>query len=488
VLRRLAAAGAVVLACIVAGLGYYLYSERAARLQLAERLAGEADTMREQVLTLKPEEENQVWWWIFVHNEERLDRLEASILLAIEALKVAPTGHTEQSLRDGLALLPWSDWHLEIDAENLIRAIDFSHDGRLLAAAGDGGETLVWEFEAGQVRARIAHGGTKDRRASRYVLDFSPSENLLATAGPDATARLWDPASGHELRRFAHDGPVTAVSFAPDGKQLASASEDGSVRLWDVASGRELARLLQGEPVAWIGFSPSGKYLASIGGTSARVWMTSSGKELARFELAEGAPEAASFSPDEAFLVTFGEDAPTILWDGQSGREVWRLPPRGRGDAGAIFGADGRVLVIGGTDGTLSWWNLERREPMFSIPQGIDILAVAQSADRRRLATITVPDQEARVVDFDTGRLIKRMPYSGRLTAVSLTPDGRLLASSGWDDWGTGAIEVTRIWPDDPVAAACRKLSRNLTREEWRKYFGDAPYRPTCPEIKPREP
>ena len=76
------------------------------------------------------------------------------------------------------------------------------------------------------------------------------------------------------------------------------------------------------------------------------------------------------------------------------------------------------------------------------------------------------------------------MPYSGRLTAVALTPDGGLLASSGWDDWGTGAIEVTRVWPDDPVAAACSKLRRNLTHEEWRKYFGDAPYRPTCPEIE----
>jgi WD40 repeat protein len=125
---------------------------------------------------------------------------------------------------------------------------------------------------------------------------------------------------------------------------------------------------------------------------------------------------------------------------------------------------------------------------MFSTSQGGYILAMAESTDRRRLATIAVPDQEARVVDLDTGRELKRMPYASRLTAVALTPDGRLLASSGWDDWGTGAIEVTRIWPDDPVAAACAKLSRNLTREEWQEYFGDVPYRPTCPEIKPRAP
>jgi WD40 repeat protein len=112
-----------------------------------------------------------------------------------------------------------------------------------------------------------------------------------------------------------------------------------------------------------------------------------------------------------------------------------------RGEAGAVYGVDGRVLAIGDTDGTLSWWNLERQEPMFSISQGLYILAMAQSADRKRL--VTIADEEARVMDVATGRLLKRMPYSGRLTAVSLTSDGRLLASSGWDDWGTGAIEMT---------------------------------------------
>jgi TIR domain/WD domain, G-beta repeat len=292
-LRRLAAAGAAVIACVVGGLAYHAYSAHQANLQLADLLAGQADRARAEVLELTPEEENTKWWWNLVDNRDRLDRLERSVLLAIEAVRTAPTEHTERSLRDGLALLPWSDWHLEIDSDDSIRALEFSPDGRLVAAAGDGGETLVWDFEAGEVRARIPHGGTKDRKFDQNVLDFSPSGNVLATAGPDATARLWDAASGRELRRFAHEGSVNAISFAPGGEQLATASEDGSVRLWDVGSGRELSRMLHGAPVAWIGFSPSGKYLASIGGRTARVWTADAGKELARFEHADGAPEAA---------------------------------------------------------------------------------------------------------------------------------------------------------------------------------------------------
>jgi hypothetical protein len=45
----------------------------------------------------------------------------------------------------------------------------------------------------------------------------------------------------------------------------------------------------------------------------------SSGNELAHFEHAEGPPEAASFSPDETLLATFGEDIETTLWEAQTG-------------------------------------------------------------------------------------------------------------------------------------------------------------------------
>lgn len=485
-LRKALVAAAVVAAVLLGGLAFQAYSHRQAGRQAAERLAGEADAVREQVLTLKPEEQSRVWSSVLVDNRERLDRLELGILLAIEATRLAPTERALQSLRDSMALLPWSDWHLRIEPDHQVRAIDFSQDERLVAAGGDNGETLVWAFAAGKVQARIPHGDTGKVTMSRYqaALDFSPSESLLATAGPDATARLWDPLTGRELHRFAHDGRVTAVGFAPGGKQLASASADGTVRLWDVASRRELFRLQHGGAVGWAGFSPSGNYAVSAGGRSIKVWAVSSGSEVASILTEAATPQAASFSPNETLLAIFGEEVETTIWEIPSRRLVWRLPVRTSGNAGAVFSADGRALVIGDSEGTLSWWDIERRQPMFSVRQGAYTVAMAQSANRRRL--VTSVDQDARVVDVDTGRELKRLPYAGRLFAAALTPDGQLLASSGWDEWGEGAIEVTRVAPDDPVAAACAKLSRNLTLDEWRKHLGDAPYRATCPGIEAR--
>ena len=32
-------------------------------------------------------------------------------------------------------------------------------------------------------------------------------------------------------------------------------------------------------------------------------------------------------------------------------------------------------------------------------------------------------------------------------------------------------------------ARACERANRNLTRAEWQNYFGDEPYRATCPGL-----
>lgn len=48
----------------------------------------------------------------------------------------------------------------------------------------------------------------------------------------------------------------------------------------------------------------------------------------------------------------------------------------------------------------------------------------------------------------------------------------------------TGTIAVWRWQPVDLIAIACERASRNLSEDEWNKYFSGEPYRATCPNLK----
>ena len=243
----------------------------------------------------------------------------------------------------------------------------------------------------------------------------------------------------------------------------------------------------QGSAAYWVGVSPSGAYVASAAAdANVRVWRGATGELVATIATA-GAVEAAAFSPDERRLVTWGQDLEqTTIWDLPSATRAWDIPMASNDAAGVVFAPNDRDLVIAGVEGSLEWWDQEQRVATRSISLDAFANDLAASSDRGRIATSAA--EIARVWDARTGRELRQMPYGGWLTAVAISPDGRWLASTGRDPSGTTLLEVTEIWATDPVAAACARVHRNLTRDEWREHLGEStPWRETCPGVGEHE-
>ena len=104
-----------------------------------------------------------------------------------------------------------------------------SPDGKLVAFGGENHRIQLLSPATGRITRTLA------RFPSAFVisLQFSGDGRRLAAGTKDGAARIWDVRSGKLLDQFeGHTCCVADVSFNPDGSLLATSSKDKTVKLW----------------------------------------------------------------------------------------------------------------------------------------------------------------------------------------------------------------------------------------------------------------
>lgn len=72
------------------------------------------------------------------------------------------------------------------------------------------------------------------------------------------------------------------------------------------------------------------------------------------------------------------------------------------------------------------------------------------------------------------------VPYEmGEVVGLSFSPNGDKLVAVFRD----GRVFKWEMDLESWLELACQRANRNLTQEEWGQFFGDEPYRATCPNL-----
>ena len=319
---------------------------------------------------------------------------ERSLLLALEAEKVAHSGPADDALRRALvsshvrAVMPGHS--------RAIASLDVSRDGERLVTASRDHTARIFDTASGRpLHVLRGHGGPV------ASAKFSPDGRRVVTASDDGTARIWDAASGETRATLHHDrGAVNSAAFSRDGRRVVTAGQDGTARVWETEGGRQVA-VLSGhrKGVAGASFDPSGRRVLTAGDDgTARMWSVHSGagtvvarheERLFRAELSadgrlvltldyggtvrvsasdsgrtvstlEGMALGAAFSPNADSIVTGTLDGPAAVWDTQTGGRIAQLVGHGSSVRSAAFSPDGRLVVTGGSDDTARVWDANR--------------------------------------------------------------------------------------------------------------------------------
>jgi len=244
---------------------------------------------------------------------------------------------------------------------NQVRALAFSPDGKLLAAAGGSpaqfGEIKLWDV-AGRKELRTIRG----HRDNIFAVAFSPDGKMLATCSYDRMIKLWDVATGKEIKNLKdHTDAVFSIAFSPDGKRLASASADRTVKIWDVATGERLYTLGDAlDAVNSVAFAPDGKRLAGAGADRIiRIWEVgeTGGQQVKSLIAHEDAINVVAFSPDGKTLASAGADKRLKLWDAATLEEIRTVEKQSDWVFSLLFSPDGKRLAVGRYDGSITFYD-----------------------------------------------------------------------------------------------------------------------------------
>jgi len=240
-----------------------------------------------------------------------------------------------------------------------VLAFAFAPDGKTLVTAEE--KLIVWDVASGNTRASF------EESTIRCLLQFSPDGKVLAAPSADGTVCLLELGSGKVRDLQAHESALPALVFSADGATVVSCGREGTVKKWDVSSGK----LMTNHPlpvlaranlnVRSVALASHGKTLATsqTGENDILVWDIASGKATAR-RAGACRPTAIAFAPDGTALAVAGVDGSLVLWDVKSAQDRVRFPGHSAEVSALAFRPDGRGLASADRNGLVRISILEK--------------------------------------------------------------------------------------------------------------------------------
>lgn len=400
---------------------------------------------------------------------ESIERIEQSLLLAIESVRRERSMVGYLALTQALALVPARSARYEhkwgpAQPYSMVLGVAFGPQGKRLASVNEDGSVALWDSDAGL----LWHEAVSGERLRQ--LAFTANGESLAVGGDAGRVSLLDIVDGSELLAIDHDDRITGVAFAADDRVLVTASEDGKLRVSDAGNGREIAVMDFGDgdyaEVEDLALDPGGAFVAAIseGGRLCLLRLDSKPARPCMFTRAQGLEVAVS--ADGRKVAAAAENIVQV-WDVASGENENRFAHVDlQGFAkmahwnwlnDVAFDPGGRFLATAGRDRSARLWDLESGLEAVRMAHSGPVSRLAFSPDGRLLATVTDVGT-VRVWEVPSGAELFRMGNGSGSTIQTLafSPDGQRLAIGDWNGqihiWTLkSALETARLWHEDDV-------------------------------------
>lgn len=354
-------------------------------------------------------------------------------------------GLLERWIAEGAAVGPAAtakpiEWRPLPPGTGAVVAVDVTGDGRLTAAAR-GSRVSLFDTVSGQPLGSLVDGAASADGAAPQAhrdpigaIAFAPSGDLLAT-GSFRTIKLWRRAAPR-IATLSDTAAATAMAVAPGGGPSGGVAAlglpDGKIAIVEIGTGKILhTHAVHDGPVVGLAFGPGGAAIYSAAASGA----------VAATTVADGATTGRLARPAGTAAILVLDDKRLVTAEPDNAVRVWALP-----------------LPVPAAAGT---------EPP-PAPAPVKEIAGAGKPVAALAAVPTMPghlvagggDGKARLLNADSGAVVREVDHGGAIVALAVRPDGSRLATAG-------GVPGTKLWnlaDGKPVADAKgdARLARRL--------------------------
>ncbi|MCP5245031.1 MAG: PD40 domain-containing protein [Burkholderiales bacterium] len=266
---------------------------------------------------------------------------------------------------------------------------------------------------------------------------------LTVLSKKNATQKIWNSGSR-----------INAIAINHQGTHFVSAGSDNSLRIWkhegqlvntrrDAHPCNQKRDFKQNCSILNVAFSPDDAYIVTAGQDSTlRLWNARTLQPIGTFKGHQESVTSVAFSPDGRRIVSGSEDKTLRIWDTQSRTELARMHGHKAGVTSVAFSPDGMRVVSGSRDNTLLVWDAVTFEIVRAPLEGHkdSITSIAYSSDGLTIVSSS-KDKTLRLWNALTLESIGE-PLLGHdefVWQVAFSPDNSAFVSAGHD-------RTLRLW------------------------------------------
>ena len=317
-------------------------------------------------------------------------------------------------------------------ADDIIKSLDFSHDGRLLGVASLSGATL-WDVRAQSLEQELP---VEEVAA---LIRFAP-DNQLVAVGETQTLSMFALRGGRSRGRISFDDVIADARFH-GGNRLAVGTLDRRIELFNIETGKPEIRLAgHEEGITVLRFIDRDRLYSGAWDGTVIEWDLQDGRKL----IGTSEQVFSSFLPNGREVASVTTDGHLMIRDVIDDTVVDDI--RGddlddlSDDVDYVAAIDDSTLAVMTFGGEVGLWNIESRsfDTVYAVhDDAIDVFALSE--DKQFILSATW-DNTVRFWNVQTGEVIQDLPVEGQVFDLALSPDATIAMTLSEAD------NIPRFW------------------------------------------